>query len=228
MCAIDVATFDHNAGGGTNVVAIVKDTNSASNEILFSQCDWINNMSPLGAAVYISPGLWDFTVQGFLPVPLFTNCTFRKNTAYQELSVRSTPLDLHRAGVKMFSTGFGAIFISELHVQFEGHSTFSGNKGTAVYLSNGVLEFCEGSKVEFSKNKGGAIAGLRSFVSTTVQPLCLQVTGQIHEVGPYTLKSPLLYSLVYVTVSQLVQALSNQTPYYISMIMKNISAIPFL
>ena len=157
----DRCTFYHNAaytGGGTNVVATVEDTNSASNDILFSQCDWINNMSPLGAAVYISPGLWDFTVQGFLLVPLFTNCTFRENTAYQELSVMSTPLD---SGVKVFSTGFGAVFISELHVQFKGHSTFSGNNGSAVYLSNGVLEFPEGSMVEFSKNKGhngGAIA----------------------------------------------------------------------
>ena len=157
----DKCTFVSNAaytGGGTNIVATVAATNNSQSNINFSQCYWTNNTSPLGAAVYITPGLWDFIVQGFLPIPLFTNCTFEHNSAYQELNLSDTQISqsMYMIGsdLKMLSVGMGAVFISELHVHFTGSTLFLENKGSAVYLSSGVLEFCEGSTVLFHKNKG--------------------------------------------------------------------------
>ena len=89
-----------------------------------------------------------------MPVPLFSNCVFESNSAFQSL-------DSLGNGVNVTSLGYGAVFISELRVQFSGNSHFSGNRGSAVHLSSSVLEFCEGSYVVFynnTGNNGGAIA----------------------------------------------------------------------
>ena len=171
----DQCTFRNNTaytGGGTAIVATAEHTVNTNNSIVFSLCSWRNNVAPLGAAVYISTGLWDFTVRGVFPVPLFIDCTIEYNSAYQELSLLtdlqlSPPMHISGASLKMMSVGLGAMFISELHVKFMGNSSFCGNVGSAVYLSNGVLEFCEGSRVKFHKNKGqngGAIAMYESSV----------------------------------------------------------------
>ena len=140
-------------GGGMSIFVTKEVNNATHNSIVFSHCKWTENSSPLGAAVYVSPGLWDYTVQGFTPVPLFFDCTFHLNSAFQQIPSLGS-------GLKVMSLGYGAVFISELHVLFEGRSYFSDNKGSAVYLSNSVLEFREGSVVTFYNNiahNGGAI-----------------------------------------------------------------------
>ena len=150
--------FEHNSaymGGGTGIFA-TKEVHSSftMSAITFSQCTWTENTSPLGAAVFVTPGIWDFTAEGFLPVPIFTDCRFESNSAIQSLGSLGN-------GVNVTSLGYGAVFISELRVQFSGNSHFSGNRGSAVHLSSSVLEFCEGSYVVFYNNtghNGGAIA----------------------------------------------------------------------
>ena len=151
-------TFERNtafSGGGVGIYA-TKDVNynSSLSRITFSYCNWTNNSSPMGAAVFISPGIWDYTAAGFLPVPIFSNCRFESNSATKRLSS-------YEERVKVLSMGYGAIFSSEFKITFEGNSYFSKNQGSAVYLSNSILEFCEGSNVTFSHNtahNGGAIA----------------------------------------------------------------------
>ena len=128
--------------------------------ITFSDCSWTNNTSPVGAAVYISPAVWDFGYEGFLLIPVFSNCSFESNSAYQNLSS-------HSNGLITSSLGNGAFFISELHVRFEGSTMFRNNVGSAVYLTDSTLEFSKGSTVSFISNSahnGGAIAMYASSV----------------------------------------------------------------
>ena len=150
--------FEYNQGymgGGMGIIANkgVNSSNKRSN-ITFSNCSWKNNASPVGAAVYVSPGVWDFGTEGFWPIPLFSNCFFESNSAFQVFNSFEN-------GVNISSLGNGAFFISELRVRFEGRTTFRNNIGSAVYLSASILEFSEGSMVLFDNNaghNGGAIS----------------------------------------------------------------------
>lgn len=146
-------------GGGTSIF-VTKGINTTQfeNSIMFLYCKWTENVSPLGSAVYISPGLWDYTLQGFLPVPVFLDCTFESNSVVQTLY---NPSHASNNVLNATSLGYGAIFVSELHIRFAGRSHFTGNKGSAVYLSSSVLEFDKDSNVIFYNNtghNGGAIA----------------------------------------------------------------------
>ena len=151
-------TFERNvafSGGGVGIYA-TKDVNynSTLSRITFSHCNWTNNSSPMGAAVFITPGIWDYTTDGFLPVPKFSNCRFVSNSAIQTLNS-------YGKGVNVMSRGYGALFSSELKIILEGNSYFHENKGSAVHISNSVMEILEGSNVTFYRNtahNGGAIA----------------------------------------------------------------------
>lgn len=154
-------TIEHNSayrGGGTSIFVTKRiSTTQFENSIRFLYCTWTENISPLGSAVYISPGLWDYTLQGFLPVPVFFDCTFEFNSVIQTYH----PSHASYNGLNVTFLGHGAIFVSELHIRFAGTSHFTGNKGSAVYLSSSVLEFDEDSNVIFHNNtghNGGAIA----------------------------------------------------------------------
>ena len=157
-------TFEDNQGymGGSLAIIVSKEVCSSKERtsITFSDCSWKNNTSPIGAAVYVSPSVWDLGNEGFWPILLFSNCTFESNSAFQKLKPPSN-------GVSMFSISHGAFFISELRVKFEGRTTFRNNIGSAVYLSASILEFSNGSMVSFDNNaghNGGAIAMYASSV----------------------------------------------------------------
>ena len=155
-----LCTFTNNSGNMAGGVAIVTAKNNCQaqwSSITFSQCKWMNNKASMGAAVFISPSIWNYTREGFLPVVTFTDCVFDTNSAIQPLK----PPMAGGYGVKVESVGYGAVFISELRVVFEGSMNFCDNMGSAVHLSNSVIEFRAGSNVTFFNNTshiGGAIA----------------------------------------------------------------------
>ena len=142
-------------GGGTGILA-TKDSNVTScisSIVEFSNCQWISNASPTGAAVYISPSVMAFTEEGFLPVPQFVDCTFERNSAFHYFHPNPR--------INISSVGYGAVFSSQVHLKFKGYTEFSDNQGSGLYLPNSKLEFCEGSNVTFVNNvahNGGAIA----------------------------------------------------------------------
>ncbi|CAI8040087.1 hypothetical protein GBAR_LOCUS22340 [Geodia barretti] len=72
-------------GGGTAIFATKDTRRSSLSSILFSNCDWIENESAMGAAVFITPAIWDYTKEGYLPVPKFQDCHFESNSAIQQL-----------------------------------------------------------------------------------------------------------------------------------------------
>ena len=144
-------------GGGTTICATKDTCRSSLSSILFSNCDWIENESAMGAAVLITPAIWDYTEEGYLPVPRFRDCRFESNSAIQKLE----PPMAEGIGVEVKSVGYGALFISEFHVTFEGCSVFIDNRGSAIHFSDSVIEFTPESVVTFNNNtshNGGAIA----------------------------------------------------------------------
>ena len=148
--------FDRNRGGGLIIFAS-KDTCPCNyGTIGFKNSNWTNNMFFMGAAVLMNPAVWDFIHKGCLPTPKFTNCRFENNTTLQS----KLPY-IKGVNIRMTSPGYGIMLINEFDVFFEGNLTFGHNKGTAVHISNGILEFSEGSTVNFLENtaqKAGAIA----------------------------------------------------------------------
>ena len=143
-----------NMGGGTAIFASKETTQSFVSSLLFSNSNWTENESAMGAAVFITPGIWDFTTEGYLPAPKFKDCRFEYNSAIQNLTAEGDRVNVQ-------SVGYGAVFVSELRVIFEGNSQFGWNKGSAVHLSNSVMEFGARSCVTFHNNtshNGGAIA----------------------------------------------------------------------
>ena len=150
-------TFESNIGGGVIIVA-TKDnvfTHRFGN-IVFNKSNWMKNTSTIGAAVFMKPGIWDYTHEGCLPVPTFLHCTFESNSAIQ-----SQPSYIKGINIRVTSLGFGALSATQFRVRFEGHALFRNNQGTVLHASNNVLDFSKGSVVEFIKNtanKGGSIA----------------------------------------------------------------------
>ena len=144
-------------GGGTALYATKGGNQSSLSTILFSNCNWTENESAMGAAVFITPGIWDYTKEGYLPIPMFTDCRFVSNSAIQTLK----PPVAEGIGVTIESVGYGAVFVSEMHVIFQGSTHFCDNSGSAVHLSSSVMEFKSESNVKFYNNtsqNGSAIA----------------------------------------------------------------------
>ena len=142
-------------GGGTGIFA-TKDMNSPSglSIITFIKCNWTGNQSPIGGAIYIAPEIWDYPNEGFLPVPLFIDCRIVSNTAIQELPSLGT-------GLNVTSVGYGAFYINEFKVCVMGSLYLGQNNGSAMHLSNSVLDVRAGSNITFYENTahyGGAIA----------------------------------------------------------------------
>ena len=155
----DRCVFRNNSGymgGGTAIFATKDPAPALLSNISFHNCTWRENKSTMGAALFISPGIWHYTKEGFLPVPRFTQCTFESNSAVQKLHRPMT----EGHGVIVESVGYAAVFVSELRVKFEGYSYFGNNLGSAVHLSSSVMQFKAESNVTFFNNtshNGGAI-----------------------------------------------------------------------
>ena len=141
-------------GGGTGLYA-TKDFRRSSQltRIIFTRCNWTENVSPMGAAIFITPAIWDYATEGFLPVPQFIDSRIDSNSAMQKLPQFGK-------GVYVSSSGYGALFSIELRLNFEGNTYFYGNQGSAIVLSDSVLEFGEECITTFYNNTafaGGAI-----------------------------------------------------------------------
>ena len=150
-------TFSRNIaalGGGTSLFVTKEIGYGPTITIEFKDCTWTENKAQFGAALYISPGIWDYSESGLFPIPVFTDSTFESN------SIQNCHQSLTNGISKAFSS-FGTVFISTVRAIFRDRSDFFNNSGSAVYLSGGVLEFSNDSMVNFNGNSGyngGAIA----------------------------------------------------------------------
>ena len=74
-----------NMGGGTVVYATRQSDWKKMSNITLTKCNWTLNEAFMGAAVFITPAIWDYTEEGYFPNLMFTDCMFDSNSAVQPL-----------------------------------------------------------------------------------------------------------------------------------------------
>ena len=157
-------TFRENCaelGGGATFFSSRSEYADFNNGVSFTNSTWFNNSARVGAAVDISPHVYERLSGGFLPTPVFTNCCFIANTVVYRTH------DFHQA------YGTGALFSSLLDVSFKSSVYFEGNSGSAFIIVNGVANFstCNATFINNTGIQGGAIA-LIGISSMLVGPGC--------------------------------------------------------
>ena len=121
-----------------------------NNSLEFECCRFEKNRAHIGSAVDLTPSNFVKLTTGEIPVPVFRNCTFLGNAA----SYGNDSSNTQRA------TGIGTLYASLYNVKFEQVNCFENNRGTGVYMVNGVADFSSSSAI-FRDNRGirgGAIA----------------------------------------------------------------------
>lgn len=145
-------TFRENSallGGGTYFYSDHNIHSDTNNQIVFEQCRWIENHAHIGAAVDITPDIFERSKSGYGSVLVFRDCQFINNSI--EIS--------YNIG-KQQDYGTGTFYSSLYDVIFESSVTFRNNVGTAVHVVNAIANFRESNAV-FDGNhgiQGGGIA----------------------------------------------------------------------
>ena len=144
-------------GGMTFFASRSNDMETAlSNVFLLDNCTWVGNTAHVGAAVDMSPHVYDRVKEGFLPTLVFKDSVFIGNkVAFHQLEFYQ-------------SFGSGAVFSSLFNVDFVGFARFWNNSGSAFVIVNAIANFSE-CDAEFVGNtgvQGGAIslAGISSLI----------------------------------------------------------------
>ena len=138
-------------GGGVELYSTQAKEN-CSNTIVFLNCIWKQNNARYGSAVDVS-NVWNTLSTGFLPVPVFENCTFVSNWVIDKHVISK---DYTRSKI-----GIGALLAVGFRIQFRRVLHFQSNNGSAMYMISSIIEFTDGANVSFINNSGengGAIA----------------------------------------------------------------------
>ena len=143
-------------GGGVGVFSSqTLEYRGLQNELSFDKCHWTNNTAQFGAAVDVSPDIWNTLGSGFLPSLTFKDCTFQFN------SVTDLPGEINETGAKEYFPGRGVFLATAFPIEFEGTTFFIENIGTAIYVTSSCIIFRPNSTVTFRSNAGmdgGAVA----------------------------------------------------------------------
>lgn len=134
---------------------------SLSTFVDFENSSFTNNSASFGSAVFMSPNVFKKLSLGTAMAPTFTNCHFKDNTVSKNTTLYS------QYGVQS-TVGIGTVYASVYNINFQGYNHFEGNRGTAVYVVNGVVNF-KNSSAQFinnTGNQGGALALIGSSVLT--------------------------------------------------------------
>ena len=133
---------------------------STRNTILLDNCTLKHNKAHMGSAVDINPTVFQKLLTGYTVYPTFRNCYFLGNYVVVN--------DTQRNGVNQKTAGLGTIRSSQHNIYFEKYNCFKHNKGSALYIFNGIVN-CQKSNLTFVNNTalyGGAIALLGSSIIT--------------------------------------------------------------
>ena len=147
-------------GGGTSIYSTKTDIMDSNTMVIFQNCSWKYNYGHYGSAVSLLPNAWNLYDHGYLPTPVFNNCTIKSNYVLEK-EVLSKP------NFYQYSGGAGAFYCSRHNVTFKNVTLFLSNNGSALYLLLCLATFYDSSEVIFSWNfgySGGAIYLLSSIV----------------------------------------------------------------
>ena len=122
------------AGGGLSIKSLESYPVPGSFDIY--NCIWSKNLANIGAAVD------NDNVRTHLT---FQNCSFVCNSVADYKKLNQTYRILQ---------GKGALYSYNSTLTIKGIHTFSGNNGSALYLTNSAIKFQSGSDVQFLENSG--------------------------------------------------------------------------
>ena len=132
-------------GGGVSVMA--GSGSQERNQVNFYECHWLNNTSPISAAVDISPDYRSQDGHIFNTFVRFKNCHIIRNIL--------APL-----GKPNFQ-GNGVFLVSKLNVSFQGHLCFQNNHDTALFIYSSYININSSSVIQFSNNSGSNGGAIR-------------------------------------------------------------------
>ena len=143
-------------GGAYFFISRTKSSELAENSISFSNCCWRSNNATVGAAILLAPDAFNVLTDGYLPVPVFKNCSFESN--------RITPLI---TGNNIKQPAVGALFSSTFTINITTNVTFVENEGTAISITAGSINILENGTLKFKNNTGiyGGALALLEFAS---------------------------------------------------------------
>ena len=134
-------------GGGGTFFSSRSQFQALNNTMNFTSCTWDGNSARVGAAMDVSPHVFERLSKGFLPTVAYEDCRFVGN------SVAFRTQHLHQA------YGTGTLFSSLFDIVFTSSVHFENNSGSAFIIVNGIADFASCS-AEFIGNtgiQGGAI-----------------------------------------------------------------------
>ena len=162
MITISNCQFNSNGalfGGGLAVFSYYFKKNCKRSVIKVTNSSWSRNTGNLGAAVDLTPIDPFQSQRGFLPNPMFNNCTFVENKLQNTFKTSlSKPVNS------------GVFIATRFIVTFQMEVNFTQNQFTALYVLSGSVKFLPSTNATFHGNigySGGAIA-LYSFSTIVV------------------------------------------------------------
>ena len=145
-------------GGGTSLFSTQTMSKDVNAEVYFENCTWRDNTGQYGAAIAVLPNAWNLFQKGYLPTPIFKDCTIESNVIKDRFIQQ-------KENFYQFSKGAGAFYCSSHTIIFRKETHFLLNNGSALYLGSCLVTFDEYSVVNFFNNSGyngGAIYQLAS------------------------------------------------------------------
>lgn len=139
------------AGGVTFYSSRTREGSNCRNTLVFQDCTWESNHAEIAAAVDIVLNAFSNLQTGYLPVPVFEECSFMNNALLSSTSEVLT----------------GILNVQSFEVQFKSYVIFESNLGTPVYSSDSVVAVGIDTQVNFTNNTaitGGGIALIGSSV----------------------------------------------------------------
>ena len=135
--------------GGVLVFALASSVLARhSSMVNFVNCLWFDNFGRYSPAVDLSPYRFDEQASGFLPIPIFINCTFAYNRIVNTKQNHTLYINA------------GVFVITHFQVEFSGCTRLINYSLTALYIMWGRAIFQEKSHVYFINNmgiRGGAV-----------------------------------------------------------------------
>lgn len=137
-------------GGGTYFFSNRHANPDTNNSLIFDHCKWQGNYARTGAAVDITPDIFERLNGGYRPLPTFRDCTFIGNLVSTTSSFGNE---------QQYNFGSSVVYSSLYNIKFESSAVFINNTGTAVFVVNAVADFTE-SSATFVGNRGIQGGGL--------------------------------------------------------------------
>ena len=146
-------------GGGVYYYSDRSKQKLIENSVFFGDCCFYHNRAHIGSAIDMTPNIFHKLSSGYSIMPMFKNCKFLENCVF----IMTNHDGRHKQYI-WNTPGLGTIRTSHQNIHFQGHNMFKGNRGTALYVVNAIVDF-QNSSASFVDNtglQGGAIALVES------------------------------------------------------------------